>query len=439
MLDCKTSVKIALLMYDSRQPGSAKHGKGPAIEVYWTTISYRTVIVYALLVVVIICAGVYVARPDWLNRTMDRVSHSLGAAPSSAALSQNQARFVNLDGKVEIKRANSVTWENADYRTTLDRGDLIRTGDDGAARLTFVDGTTYTVKSNSFVTVEQNYIDRDQSTSVAMHISSGAVDLATGTWQSPRSRAEVSFANARASLQENSRAAVRTDPVSDENQITVSAGSANMQVGNQHVAIGEWERVTFNQSSGELTKTTVLAPPNLTAPLNLQPLIEADPKHASVHFAWSAVPEAATYSLRVSANSMFTRIAAEKVVTGTSADLSGFDPGDYYWSVTAIDEHKKESAPADAFKFTLISQGKSEEMLLEVDGTELHGNVAELIGRTEPSAALIVNGEAVADIRPDGHFRYFTQPLSRGSHEIVVTGQNRRGGTAIKRVPIVIP
>ncbi len=178
-------------------------------------------------------------------------------------MAQNQARFVNLDGKVEIKRANSVTWENADYRTTLDKGDLIRTADDGAARLAFVDGTTYTIKANSFVTVEQNSIDRGQ-TDVAVHISSGAVDLATGTWQSPRSRAEVSFANARASLKENSRAAVRTDPTTNENQITVSAGAADMQAGNQHVAIGEWERVTYNASSGTMAKTTVLAPPNLT-------------------------------------------------------------------------------------------------------------------------------------------------------------------------------
>src|SRR5438105_2814700 len=426
-------------MYDSRQSGSMK-GKGPTIEVQWTTITYRTVAMYALLGVVIICAGVYMARPAWLNRTMDRVSHSLGAAPTNAgALAQNQARFVNLDGKVEIKRANSVTWENADYRSTLDRGDLVRTGDDGAARLTFVDGTTYTIKANSFVTVEQNYIDRDQTTSVGVHISSGAVDLATGTWPSPRSRAEVSFANARASLNQNSRAAVRTDPVSSENQITVSSGSADMQVGNQHVAIGEWERVTYNASSGSVAKTTVLAPPSLTAPLNLQLLIEEDPKKTAVHFAWAAVPEAVSYNLRVSTNSMFTRIASEKVVTGTSADLSGFEPGDYFWSVTAIDSHKKESAPSDAFKFTLINQSKSEEMLLEVDNTELHGNVVELVGRTEPSAALIINGEAVADIRPDGHFRYFTQPLTRGSHEIVVTGQNRRGGTAIKRVSIVIP
>src|SRR5690242_21678985 len=126
-------------MYDSRQSGTAKHGK-VAIEVQWTTISYRTVITYVVLVLIILCAGVYVARPAWLTKTFDRVSHSLGAAPGNAtALAQNQARFVNLDGKVEIKRVNSVTWENADYRTTLDRGDLIRTGDDGAARLTFVD------------------------------------------------------------------------------------------------------------------------------------------------------------------------------------------------------------------------------------------------------------------------------------------------------------
>jgi hypothetical protein len=438
VLDFKSSAKTAFLMIDSRQSGPAKHGKAP-VEVQWTTVTYRTVIVYSVLVVVIVCAGFYVSHPEWVAGALDRLSRSIGSAPTgAAALAQNQARFVNLDGKVEIKRANSVTWQNADYSTTLDKGDLIRTGDDGAARLAFVDGTTYTIKANSFVTVEQNSIERDQ-TDVAVHISSGAVDLATGSWQSPRSRAEVSFANARASLQENSRAAVRTDPSTNENQITVSAGAADMQLGNQHVQIGEWQRVSFNAVSGELTKTTVLAPPNLITPLNLQPIIEADPKHATVHFVWSSIPEAISYDLRVSTNSMFTRTVAEKEVTGISADLSGFDPGDYFWSVTAIDAHKKESAPSEPFKFTLISQSKAEEMLLEVDGTELHGNVVEIIGRTEPNAALIVNGEAVADITPDGHFRYFTQPLSRGSHEIVVTGQNRRGGTAIKRVSIVIP
>ena len=191
--------------------------------------------------------------------------------------------------------------------------------------------------------------------------------------------------------------------------------------------------------TGPLTKASVLAPPNLVEPVNLQPLIESDPKRAQVHFGWSAVPEATSYDLRVSANSMFTRVVAEKKVTGTAVDLSGLDAGDYFWTVIAIDTSKRESAPAEAYKFTLVGQGKGQEMLLEFDSTALHGNMVELTGHSEPGAALIINGETVADVDPGGRFRYFTQPLTRGSHEFVITGQNRRGGTAIKRVSIVIP
>jgi hypothetical protein len=29
--------------------------------------------------------------------------------------------------------------------------------------------------------------------------------------------------------------------------------------------------------------------------------------------------------------------------------------------------------------------------------------------------------------------------MARGSHTIVITGQNRRGGTAIKRTEVVVP
>lgn len=105
----------------------------------------------------------------------------------------------------------------------------------------------------------------------------------------------------------------------------------------------------------------------------------------------------------------------------------------------AIDDKNNLSDSSDSYKFTLVAQGKEQEMLLEVDDTELQGNVVEVIGHTEPGAALIVNGESVADIKPDGHFRYFTEPMTRGSHPIVIIGQNRRGGTAIKRVQVVIP
>ena len=419
-------------------PGSRQ--KISRIEVYWTAVTYKTVFVYLLLVLAVVLATLYLVFPEWYSAAVTHIERAVGASANQAsALSQNQARFVNLDGRVQVKKANSVQWGDADYRGTLDKGDLIQTGSDGAARITFMDGTTFTVKSNTLVTVEENSVDSDSSTRVGMHITSGAVDLTTGTWQSPRSNAEVSFANAVASLRQDSRAAVHSDPATHDNEITVAAGGAELSRGDEHVEIGKYERATLPAEGGPIVKTNVLAPPDLTEPVNLQPLIDPDPKHLSIHFAWSAVPDAVSYDMKIGMTSMFSRIVVEKKITTTSVDVTGLDAGDYYWSVTATDSHKRESEPSEAYKFTLVAEGKGDDMLLEVDGTELHGNVVEIMGRTDPGAALIIDGESVPDIGPDGHFRFFTQPMARGSQVIMITGQNRRGGTKITKVPIVIP
>ena len=83
------------------------------------------------------------------------------------------------------------------------------------------------MKGDTLVTVEENIVAQDHATQVGVHITSGQVDLATGTWQVPGSKAEVSFENAVASLRENSRAAVRSDPDTKEQQITVDPEARN--------------------------------------------------------------------------------------------------------------------------------------------------------------------------------------------------------------------
>ncbi len=140
-------------------------------------------------------------------------------------------------------------------------------------------------------------------------------------------------------------------------------------------------------------------------------------------------PDAVDYVLKMSSTASFNSVAKELHLTGTSTEVTGLDAGEYFWNVVAIGPGKKESEPSDTYKFTLVAQGKSADMLLVVDETVLHGSVVEIIGHTEPSAALIINGNNVAGIKPDGHFSYFTEPLSKGSHTIMITGQNRRGGT----------
>ena len=415
------------------------HSKGPHVEVYWKAVTYKTVIGYALLAVAIISGGIYLAKPDLYKVVIQKISDKVGdpeVEPLNA--DQKHAKFVNLDGKVEVKKVDSVQWVVADFRTMLDKGDQIKTGPDGDARITFGDGTTYTMKPDSLVVVEENSTDNNQAHSSGIGITTGTVDWATPTFTLADSKAQVRVEDTKAQLGSNSRGAVKADPDNKSSEIVVASGTAQVQRGGERIDLAQYEKATI-PSSGAIQKSNILAPPELVAPLNLSPIIAENPKISPVRFEWKPVQDAVSYSLRVSTTSMFTKTVKEAKVSSTAVEITGLDPGDYFWNVTATDGKKQTSEVGETFKFTLVAQGKSQSMLLEIDQTQLHGRVAEIVGRTEPGAALIVNGQSVPNVSPDGSFRHFTEPLDPGQHTISIIGSNRRGGTAMKQVSIVVP
>src|SRR5271155_4783420 len=232
-------------MSDSKLTTPAKP-KISRVEVYWHTVTYKTVALYIIVITAIIGSATYLVFPEATSSLARHISDTIAPPESGVAtISARQARFVNLDGKVQVKKVNSVQWVGADYQLTLDKGDLIQTGPEGVARVAFADGTTYTVKGDTLVTVEENIVDQDHASKVGVHISSGQVDLATGSWEVPGSKAEVSFENAVASLRANSRVAVSSDPTTKEQQITIDAGSAELNRGGEHLDIGQWQRASF--------------------------------------------------------------------------------------------------------------------------------------------------------------------------------------------------
>ena len=423
------------------------HQKAPRVEVYWKAVTYKTVVGYSFLGVAILFGGMYLAKPDWYSFAYKKFTNAVSNAVNNAVSNsdaepvgtdQKHAKFVNLDGKVQVKKVNSVQWVEADYRTSLDKGDLVQTGSDANARITFGDGTTYTVKPDTLVTVEENSTDSNKPTSVAVRINIGQVDLKTPNWQLPDSKAAVSVQDATAQLHSNSSAAVKADPENKSSEIVVSAGGAQVNRGAEKIDLAPWEKVTI-PSGGPIQKSNVLAPPDLVEPLNLAPIISENPKISPVRFEWKPVQDAVSYTLRISTTAMFTKTVKDAKVSGTAVEITGLDPGDYFWNVTATDGKKQTSEVSEIFKFTLVAQGKSQEMVLEIISTQVVGHSAEIVGRTEPGAALIVNGQSVPNIAPDGNFRHFTEQLAPGQHTISISGSNRRGGTAMKQFSIVVP
>jgi hypothetical protein len=422
----------------SAPPAPPQVPKIRPVEVYWHTVTYKTVALIVVLIGAIIIAGMYITVPNWTDVVTKKLDKMVGNPEMEALTSaQTQAKFVNLDGRVQVKKVNSVTWVNADYHTTLDKGDLIQTGSDGAARITFADGTEYTVNRDTLITVEENNVTPDHS-NTAVRINTGAVDLATPTWTLRDAQAAVSVEDATAFMKQNSRATVKNDPNKNEHEIVVSTGAAEVQRGTEKVELTQWEKVSF-PSGGPIQKSNVLAPPGLVSPLNLAPIISENPKSERIRFEWQPVDEAVSYTLRISPTTMFTKMVKEVKVSGTAAEVSGLESGDYFWDVAASNADKETSEYSETFKFTLVAQGKMQDMLLDIQSTQIHGRVAELIGKTEPGAALIINGQPVANISSDGTFRHFTEPLEPGEHTIVVIGSNRRGGTATKKISIVVP
>jgi predicted phage tail protein len=238
-------------------------------------------------------------------------------------------------------------------------------------------------------------------------------------------------------VKENSRVAVHSDPEKQQHEITVAQGATQFQRGAERVELVRFDRMSF-PTGGGVTKSRVLAPPELLQPVHLSPITQAVPKRAAVHFEWKPVAGAVGYHLTVSTSSMFSNIVVDKRTSSSSTEVSGLDAGDYFWAVRAVDAEKQVSEPSETFKFSLFAQATSEKMLLEISEPQVHGNLVEIVGRTEPGATVLIGGQPVGNIQPDGTFRHFTAPLAKGSHEIVIMGQNRRGGTAIRRVRIVI-
>lgn len=404
---------------------------------YWTTVTYRSVtlvIVALIFVALTVWAGFY---RDHFNSVLAKITG--GGANAGGDGGTAFATFANLDGTVRVKGRASVQWENANYNMVLQEGDIIQTSSQGIARIVFSDGTTYVVKPETLIVIEQNATLDNSATKVAVQVSSGAVDLSTGSWDVPGSTSEVRFENAVAQMNENTRAAIRQDPEANIHEITVSEGQAAVSRGEQVVQVGPYERASFRDPNDSLNKEKVLSPPELVRPRNLEPIISARPEREVVRFAWQPVQTATAYQLRVSTSPLFTSEVLNRRVAGTSFSTRGLSPADYYWTVRALDNRGMESPEAEARRFTLAEQPATEQLLLVIDDIIQHGRVIEIVGRTETGATVTINAEPVALVQPDGSFRHFTKPLpGPGAHTITIVSQNRRGEVVTRMQPVLV-
>lgn len=419
-----------------------KQHHSPKIQVGWTTVTYRSVLSIILIVVAIFSAGSYIAFPDQTKRFAGKAWDLTGGklanvGPPKTTTSQQAASFTLIDGTVKVKKVNSNSWVNADYQLPLEKGDVIQTSSEGMAKVVFPDGTNYNLKQDSLIVIEENSANESQQTNVAVQLTTGTVDLTTGTY-TQGSRSEVIVAGAKATFSRDTSAMVRNDPRGDKHEILVRRGEGQVVRGTETVKLQNYEQVSFKNESPKMAKEKQIAPPTLISPANMLPIFLADPK-APVQFTWTPVPTSVQYRVRISRNPYFSSTVLDKRISGTDTQVSDLGEGAFYWMVQSEDINGQDSVESERNRFTVIRKGpENVSLALELSPMVQHGHVIEIKGKTEPSARVMVNGQEVPIVTSEGEFQYFTPPLPNGENLITVTAQNTHGGVRTLQKKVVI-
>jgi hypothetical protein len=420
----------------------------PGIHVAWTTVTYRSVALLIIAGLAVVLIGIRFTFPQFSESTikaagsvadkaLQRVAGMAPAAGHGTSTAQ-QAHFTALDGTVRVKKGNGNSWVGADYNIPLEKGDVVQTGSEGMAKVVFNDGTSYTVKQDSLIVIEENSANDQQQTNVAVAVSTGTVDLSTATY-SQGSKSQVIVSGATASLAPDSAAQVHNDPKADQHEILMKKGAGEVTRNGETVQLANWEKVSFQAAETHMEKEKGTGPPTPISPANMAPLFTSGETTKDVEFSWTPMANAAGYRLRISRNPYFSSTLVDKKVNTADVTVTSLGEGAYYWAVQSYDTSGKESVESEKNRFTIIPKGKQSEAIeLELDPFIQHGHIIEVTGKTQMGARVMVNGREVPMFSTDGTFHYFTPPLTPGEAVITVTAQTAQGGVNTQQKKIII-
>lgn len=398
---------------------------GDRIE--WFTVRYRTLVLAggALLVLA--------ALVGWF------VFGRRAQQPTPAATDvETGARFALIDGSVQVKVSGTLQWIAATREIVLRQSDLVRTGSGGTAEIRFADGTVFSVRPDSLITIEestQNPVSRQQR--VALSIQSGEANFQTAPRTVPGSTT-ISTPTVRTTTERETSGNIQVaESGATGLRIFRGAGQAETRAG-QKIVLASNEGVKVDAGGAAGPKLALPTVPLLTAPPSETEVTYPDLARGVTLLVWSPVPAAQAYRVLVDFSPAFARPLYDRQgVHGTQMELRGLEAGTYYWKVSAIDAHDSEGGFSELWRFTLSQapQSAPSPPPITVETVELKGNVLHVRGRTQPGATLTCNGERL-EVQPDGSFNEFLtyQAGPGGSVLLKVTGV--KGGVSELRQPV---
>lgn len=405
-----------------------KRSKGDLVE--WFTVSYRTLYIAGALVVgIALAVYLYLQR----GKTGGPVT------PVDAGSTGVSAKFAQLEGTVLVKVAGSLRWSNANTTMTLNKADLVRTGTSSSAEIRFLNGVVFHVRPDSVFVIEDSFEDpASKLRRTAVKIQSGEVNFQVPQRNVPGSATMISTPTLRTTADDEARGNVNVtrDGVSE---VRVFAGRVQGEtVTGDRVTLNANEGLNVDAQGKAGPKVSLPVTPSLVAPPPQADIAYDNPPDAITLLSWKGVPGAVAYYVVVGTTPAISKPEVElKNWQPLSMELRGLDLGPHYWRVAAVGKDGVAGAFSETSRFTIAQGSAKAPTPLSLEPMTPKGSAVQVKGRTQPGAALTVNGQAI-DVRPDGSFNEFLS-LAPGPQEVVVRAVGTNGAATEQRRTVVVP
>ncbi len=342
---------------------------------------------------------------------------------------QSIAQLASVKHNVKSKLASSIVWMPASEGLKLAERDAVQTQAQSAATIVFQKNQQITLGENSLVVIRR--VDRDAATdahrvsvvllggalegSVAGVAGGGSVEILAG-----KASASIAAQGAGAT---NFRIAAATD---DTSSITVTSGSANIQVGGRAVKVGPGQTVGIDAKGAIQGPRSIARPPALLTPEN-GAIFRTRLLPQDVAFTWKGEDRDKSFRVEVARDAAFHDTVIDEHVADARLAYPDLPAGRYYWRVRAVDKTAEgKVASPRAFEVARSSDPPKLDVTFP-EGPLSHGPIT-VRGTTSPGARVFVLNLPVP-VGPDGAFEGQVT-LRAGAQVVVVEAIDSIGNTA---------
>jgi hypothetical protein len=381
--------------------------------------------------------------PEALKEAVEARQLALRIASGGGAL-RHDAAIMELGGRVEIQRASRATWETARVGMKLYEGDFLKTGANGLAEVMAIDGTFYRIKPETLFEVHRSRTlpgagaGEPQRQSEIKFIV-GTVDVNTGEG----SRSIVRTDAATADIGSRSTVGVDVD-TSQTTGVSAYRGRVTLSTESGSVTLGDRERVVARAGTGGLgPKVKLPDPPRTLAPDDAA-VFDLN-RREPVTLKWTPVKEAVRYRLQIARSRLFIpdSILIVDDRPRPEATIEVQEEGAFYWRVATLGKGAVVSEWSPTRRFKVLRGGRTTggpdtvppELLLS--RPQVSGTLVILSGRTEPGAAVTVNGEPV-DVEASGAFKKVVSMHREGVNVLTVRAVDGAGNETVRRETVMI-